>query len=67
MILLLCMFLGPGLLEKLKNDFTEIIMDPTEYKPNQIKDMSDKIRKYYFGDKPVDEESIEKIADVSLE
>ncbi|KAK7590733.1 hypothetical protein V9T40_002346 [Parthenolecanium corni] len=53
-----------NLIETLRNDFTSVILNPAQYNSQQLKDMSDKIKKYYLDDKPVNEESVERIVDL---
>lgn len=59
-------FSEANLIEKLKKDFTSVIVNPAKYSSHRLKDMAEKIKKYYLGDKPVSVESVEKIADVSV-
>lgn len=56
----------PNRMEELKKDFTSVLINEEKIDSNQLKDICDKIKKYYLGDKPVSEESVEKIADVSI-
>lgn len=64
-IFLFHQFPGSKLIDVLKKDFTTIIINPAKYDANRLKDMADKAKKQYLGDKPVSVEAVEKIADVS--
>lgn len=43
-----------GTVDKLKTDFSIVLKNNFKINPALVPDLSDKIKKYYFGDKEID-------------
>lgn len=54
----------PDLIQSLQEDFTNIIKQNVPCHPSKIKELSDKVQKFHFGDKLIRSETYEELTDV---
>jgi hypothetical protein len=57
----------PSFLDKFDKHFDKVVAEVTYKNVSQVKDVSEKIKKYYFGDKKPSKDTLDSFVDVSIE